>query len=102
MIRESDRNLMKEKYPFITYIYKNIENKGHPRSMNIIRDYVISKNADYVFNLEDDWEFFVKDNYFQKMVNIIEQDLSFGQCLLNINFMVLYYSYKCMKYVLYY
>ena len=83
---ESDRNLMKEKYPFITYIYKNIENKGHPRSMNIIRDYVITKNADYVFNLEDDWEFFVKDNYFQKMVNVIEQDSSFGQCLLNINY----------------
>ncbi len=83
---ESDRNLMKEKYPFITYIYKNIENKGHPRSMNIIRDYVITKNADYVFNLEDDWEFFVKDNYFQKMVNVIEQDSSFGQCLLNVNY----------------
>jgi hypothetical protein len=61
---EQDRLLMKEKYPFITYIYKNSTEKGHPKSMNIIRDYVINKNADYLFNLEDDWDFFMKDNYF--------------------------------------
>jgi GR25 family glycosyltransferase involved in LPS biosynthesis len=83
---EQDRLLMKEKYPFITYIYKNSTEKGHPKSMNIIRDYVINKNVDYLFNLEDDWDFFMKDNYFEKMINIVNQNNHFGQCLININY----------------
>ena len=80
-----DRDFMKSRYPFITYIYKNENEKGHPKSMNIIRDYVISKNADYLFNMEDDWEFFIKDNIFEKMVNGFSIKNS-GQCLLNINY----------------
>ena len=34
---EKDRKEMQEKYPFITFIMKTPEEKGHPKSMNIIR-----------------------------------------------------------------
>jgi GR25 family glycosyltransferase involved in LPS biosynthesis len=80
---EKDRQFMKERYPFIRFIYKNQEQKGHPRSMNMLLKEI---KTTYVFNLEDDFEFFRRDNYFQRMINIVNIDKSYGQCLLNINY----------------
>ena len=65
---------MQNKYPFVTYIYKDTTQKGHPRSMNILYDEVMkikdaSKNQ-YIFNLEDDWDFFIKDNYFLRNTKV--------------------------------
>jgi GR25 family glycosyltransferase involved in LPS biosynthesis len=80
---DKDRQFMKERYPFIRFIYKNQEQKGHPRSMNMLLKEI---KTPYVFNLEDDFEFFRRDNYFQRMINIVNIDKSYGQCLLNINY----------------
>ena len=43
---EKDRAFMKERYPFIRFIYKDQNNKGHPRSMNMFLDEV---KTPYVF-----------------------------------------------------
>jgi GR25 family glycosyltransferase involved in LPS biosynthesis/GT2 family glycosyltransferase len=52
---ESDILQMVEMYPFIRIVTKTPEERGHARSMNIIRENV---NTDYIFHLEDDWTFF--------------------------------------------
>lgn len=80
---EKDRAFMKEKYPFIRFIYKDQSNKGHPKSMNMFLEEV---NTPYIFNLEDDFEFFRRDNFFERMHSVLELDKSYGQCLMNINY----------------
>ena len=80
---EKDRQFMKERYPFIRFIYKDEKNKGHPKSMNMFLDEV---KTPYIFNLEDDFEFFRRDNFFERMINIVDIDKSYGQCLMNINY----------------
>lgn len=49
---DSDRQLMRDRYPFFKFFMKGVGNKGHPRSMNILWDLV---NTDYVIHFEDDW-----------------------------------------------
>jgi len=87
---DEDKKWMKDNYPFINYIYKDQSQKGHPRSMNMILDYLKSKNLDpsttFILNLEDDWEFFKKDNYIGKMINILQIDSTLGQALVNVNY----------------
>jgi len=78
-----DRQKMKELYPFFEFYFKDITEKGHPQSMNIIRNYV---KTPYVFHLEDDWKFFVKRNYIKDAIDIIESNKSIGQCLFNKNY----------------
>ena len=80
---EKDRQFMKERYPFIRFIYKDETNKGHPKSMNMFLDEV---KTPYIFNLEDDFEFFRRDNFFERMINVLDIDKSYGQCLMNINY----------------
>lgn len=80
---DKDRAFMKERYPFIRFIYKDQNNKGHPRSMNMFLDEV---KTPYVFNLEDDFEFFRRDNFFERMHYVLDIDKSYGQCLMNINY----------------
>ncbi len=71
---EEDRTLMKEKYPFFTYIFKNPEEKGHSKSMNIIRDYVIKSGYKYTLHMEDDWQAVVEMNYIKPCIQIIEEN----------------------------
>lgn len=80
---DEDRQKMKELYPFFEFYFKDISEKGHPQSMNIIRNYV---KTPYVFHLEDDWKFFVKRNYIKDAIDIIESNKSIGQCLFNKNY----------------
>jgi hypothetical protein len=80
---DEDRQKMKELYPFFEFYFKDIKEKGHPQSMNIIRNYV---KTPYIFHLEDDWKFFVKRNYIKDAIDIIESNKSIGQCLFNKNY----------------
>ena len=80
---DEDRQKMKELYPFFEFYFKDITEKGHPQSMNIIRNYV---KTPYIFHLEDDWKFFVKRNYIKDAIDIIESNKSIGQCLFNKNY----------------
>lgn len=70
---EEDRSLMKEKYPFFTYIFKTPEEKGHSKSMNIIRNYVIKSGYKYTLHMEDDWQSVVYMDYIKPCIQIIEE-----------------------------
>ncbi len=70
---EEDRALMKEKYPFFTYIFKTPEEKGHGKSMNVIRDYVIQSGYKYTLHMEDDWQAVVHMDYIKPCIQIIEE-----------------------------
>lgn len=81
-----DREKMKQLYPYITFIFKDEKNKGHAKSMNIIRNYMISKNYKYQFHLEDDWRFLFKDAFIGKCLSVLMSNNNYGQCLLNKNY----------------
>ena len=80
---QEDRNKMKEQYPFFTFYFKKIEEKGHPQSMNIIRNLV---NTQYIFHMEDDWQFFEKKDYISNCMEILGSNDKIGQCLINKNY----------------
>lgn len=80
---EEDRKKMKEKYPFFEFYFKTVSEKGHPQSMNIIKNTV---KTPYVFHLEDDWKFFIPHNYVEHCLDIITQNNDVQQCLLNKNY----------------
>ena len=78
-----DRQKMKDKYPFFTFYFKTPEEKGHSRSMNIIRDNV---KTEYIFHMEDDWQFFHKRDYISDCISVLGQSSNIGQCLINKNY----------------
>jgi hypothetical protein len=80
---EEDRRRMCTMYPFVTFLLKNRDQKGHPQSMNIIRDMV---NTPYLFHLEDDWKFFEQRPFISELLEVLGQDRNFGQVLINKNY----------------
>jgi GR25 family glycosyltransferase involved in LPS biosynthesis len=77
---EKDKEKMKELYPFINFIFKKKEEKGHVQSMNMLYNLV---KTPYMFNMEDDWEFFYKDNYLTRCLKVLSLNDKYGQCLVN-------------------
>ena len=92
---KEDRDEMVKLYPFINFIFKNENEKGHVKSMNMIRNIV---KTNYLFNLEDDWEFFYKDIYSFLLKRIFWLYIN-GPDSMD-NFCSSYYS-PCHKYLLY-
>lgn len=80
---EEDRKEMKTLYPFIDFFWKSPEEKGHAKSLNMIIQLV---KTPYIFNIEDDWEFFIKDTYIRKCLDVLESNPKYGQCLINVNY----------------
>ena len=81
---EEDREKMKQNYPFFTFYFKNASEKGHPRSMNIIKNKV---NTPFLFHMEDDWLFFEKRKYITDCLHVLECSRSeIKQCLINKNY----------------
>lgn len=80
---DEDRKKMKELYSFCQFYDKNIQEKGHPRSMNIITK---SVKTPYLFHMEDDWLFFVKRSYISDCLDVIQSNQELKQCLINKNF----------------
>lgn len=80
---DQDRNAMQALYPFINFYFKTPAEKGHPQSMNIIRDHV---KTPYIFHMEDDWRFFNCRKYITECLEVIGQDEKIGQCLINKNY----------------
>ena len=84
---EEDREKMKTLYPFFTFYLKNTDEKGHIKSMNIIRDYVIeTSETPYIIHLEDDWKFISKRNYIKDAFDVLNENQNIGQCLFNKNY----------------
>ena len=59
-----DRINMKNKYPFFEFIFKNQEDKGHAKSLNILWSKI---ETPFIFQMEDDW--IIHDNF--SIYNII-------------------------------
>lgn len=75
-----EREEMSRMYPFIKFYLKTEEEKGHPSSMNIIRERV---NTPYIFHMEDDWVFYRHDNYLTKCLEVLTHETYAKQCLIN-------------------
>lgn len=70
---EEDRELMRERYPFFNFILKGPEEKGHSRSMNMVRDYVIKSGYKYTMHFEDDWQTVAEMEFIRPSIRIIEE-----------------------------
>lgn len=77
---EEDRLEMKKLYPFMTFIFKTPSQKGHARSINLLLRNV---KTPYIFHLEDDWQFYHKDYFLTHLLQVINEDESYKQVLLN-------------------
>jgi GR25 family glycosyltransferase involved in LPS biosynthesis len=78
-----NRITMQQFYPFIKFYFKNPSEKGHPQSMNIIREHV---KTPYTFHMEDDWQFFDRRNYISECLEVLGENPKIGQCLINKNY----------------
>ena len=81
-----DRKTMKNMYPFIDFVYKNHDERGHVNSMNKIYKLIEIYNPKYIIHLEDDWHFHTKYNFISNGITILENDNSIGQVLFNRNY----------------
>jgi GR25 family glycosyltransferase involved in LPS biosynthesis len=83
----SDREKMKKLYPFFTFYLKTYEEKGHIKSMNIIKDTVLNKfKTPFMLHMEDDWKFFAKRHYIREALDVLGDNDKIGQCLFNKNY----------------
>ncbi len=80
---EADRAVMRERFPFFEFICKGPADRGHARSLNILRDVVRSP---WLLHLEDDWQFLGRRPYVTQAIEILEENLELGQVLFNRNY----------------
>ncbi len=78
-----DRARMRQLFPFFEFVLKGPEDKGHARSLNLIRAAVRTR---WLVHLEDDWHFFVRREYIRPAVEILEEQPGLGQVLFNRNY----------------
>lgn len=81
-----DRMKMKQLYPFMRFIDKSQDDKGHPRSMNLLRNLLISSNAKYNLHIEDDFEWWYPDHFITKCMAVITQESYLGQTVINFEY----------------
>lgn len=78
-----DREKMKRLYPFFEFHFKSRGQKGHARSMNMLRSLV---KSEYIFHMEDDWEFCKEGNYITECLQGFQVAPNVGQVLINRNY----------------
>lgn len=83
---ENDRKEMESLYPFFEFIWKRPHEKGHYKSMNIIRNKVIEYNIDYLIHIEDDFLFVQPLDYVGYGICILNNDDYYGQVMFNRNY----------------
>lgn len=80
---EDDRAEMRRLFPFFEFVFKGPSDKGHARSMNVIRRAVTTP---FLVHLEDDWHFFARRPYVGPALEILEEEPGLGQVLFNRNY----------------
>ena len=80
---EEDRTIMKEKYPFFEFVWKDDTNKGHPESLQIITSMV---DTPYLIHIEDDRMLVDKRRYISDMVDVLDSNDNIGQIAFNHNY----------------
>jgi GR25 family glycosyltransferase involved in LPS biosynthesis len=74
---------MQRRFPFFEFIWKGPEERGHARSLNLIRQAV---RTPWLVHLEDDWHFFARRPYIGLALEILEENPGLGQVLFNRNY----------------
>jgi GR25 family glycosyltransferase involved in LPS biosynthesis/glycosyltransferase involved in cell wall biosynthesis/GT2 family glycosyltransferase len=82
---KDDRATMRCLYPWVRFIMKGEEDKGHRASMEIIREELTRTGAKYWMQLEDDWTFIRRDRYLTRSIEYLERhrDKGVHQVLFN-------------------
>ena len=80
---DADRAEMRRLFPFFEFVLKGPEEKGHARSMNIIRSRLTTP---FVVHMEDDWQFFVRRRYVEPAIEILQECPNVGQVIFNRNY----------------
>ena len=75
---KKELNILKELYPWIEFIEKTEENKGHRSSMNLIRNIVLGSSAKYWIHVEDDWLFIKENDYVIKPIKYLDKYNNIG------------------------
>ena len=85
---EYDRKKMQISYPWIQYYMKDVDQKGHRQSMNIIWDKLNEMKPDYWIHMEDDFLFHYKTNYITEAIKglVDLSDSGVKQILFNRNY----------------
>jgi len=85
---DEDRLKMKQLYPWIEFYNKNVEEKGHRKSMNLIYDKLFELKPIYWIHLEDDFLFHYKMPYIisgiEGLLDLSDHDVK--QIVFNINY----------------
>jgi GR25 family glycosyltransferase involved in LPS biosynthesis len=80
---DEDRGLMQERYPFFEFILKPSSERGHVYSMNRL---LYEVDSEYWVHLEDDWEFITQGPHISRAIQVLEEDPSLVQVVLNKNY----------------
>jgi hypothetical protein len=80
-----DRKTMEEMFPWMIFTWKTPEQKGHAKSMNILRK-TVPDSVEYIIHLEDDWRYVTHQSYISKSVHILERFHDIGQILFNMHY----------------
>lgn len=87
---ESDRNKMRNEYPWIDFYMKDESEKGHRASMNIIWNKLTETRPEYWIHMEDDFLFHTPDSYVNKATQMMVDSRNSGynvrQILYNRNY----------------
>lgn len=78
-----DREEMKKDWPFFEFIWKTPEQKGHPKSMQILTSMITTP---YLIHIEDDRMLLDRRHYVKEMIDILESDAALGQVVFNKNY----------------
>ena len=69
-----DRKYMKSTYNWIEYYMKNIDEKGHRSSMNIIWNKLQTMKPKYWIHMEDDFLFYHPMNYIKESIEVLSNN----------------------------
>jgi len=94
---EQDRKEM-QKYNWIDFYWKNPDEKGHRKSMNIIWDKLNELKPKYWIHMEDDFLFFKKYNYVETSIKYLDElkSKNIHQVLFNRNYAETIQDYKIL------
>lgn len=81
---EQDRDTMKKRYPFMHFICKSEDEKGHAKSMQMI---VAHCKTPYLVHFEDDRQLIDPNDYLARMLTILTSQSHLGQIVFNENYM---------------
>ena len=80
---KEDRAKMKKMYPWINFYHKTSAEKGHRESMNIIWNMLKDTKPKYWIHMEDDFLFYIKNDYVTKSIKFLESQTDIKQVLFN-------------------